>query len=270
MEQELKENGFFITPVLESSEIQNAIDLVQAIPFKQKREGFKNIVHLDSYNDRKAIHRAIVNLLYPRIEALFSGYVPFIGSFAIKYQSETNNVPLHLDWSVLDEQVATSYNIWIPLQDVHEQNGCMGLLEKSHRFKPTIRGSLINHIATTEYCDQPILACMLKTYQNQTLPMKAGEALIYNHRMAHYSHPNFQEEPRLAISMVIVPRGTSPIHYHFEKDQSVSIFKSNTEFYLTYDMKSYPGDYLQKIGSIPGCDFGSLENQLDPLIYVGL
>ena len=264
---EISEEGYTITQCFGNEQIAEATAFLMDLHHVTEGEGFQNITNVPDLNKRSEISQLISDIVYPLLPGFFKGYVPFIGSFAVKHKSRYNNVPLHLDWSVVDENKYQSYNVWIPLVDVHSENGCMGALAKSHKCQYSVRGSLINKIAVFEK-DEPIISSYKEQHVAKTLDMKAGQALIYDHRLAHFSHPNKTDSPRLAVSLVMVPSEAPLFQYHFEPSGSISVFNLTKEFYLTYDMQSHPSKYLDQAGVIPVSDVIRCEDQLNPLVYI--
>jgi len=264
---EISEEGYATVQCLRPEEVEAATALLSGLDIVKKGEGFQNIMNLPDFNKRAEISQLIIDIVQPRLTGFFENYVPFVGSFAVKHKSNYNNVPLHLDWSVVDENKYRSFNVWVPLVDVNNENGCMGVLAKSHKRQHNVRGSLINRIAVFEK-DEPIINSYKENHIAKMLDMNAGQALIYDHRLAHFSCPNKTDKPRLAVSVVMVP-STSPLfQYHFESDGSISVFALTREFYLTYDMQSHPGKYLEQVGTIPSSKALRCEDQLNPLVYI--
>jgi hypothetical protein len=60
--------------------------------------------------------------------------------------------------------------------------------------------------------------------------MKAGDAIIYDHRLIHGSPPNLSNKVRLAINMVYIAKESMPVHYVF-KNSEVKMFEVNKDFF---------------------------------------
>ena len=81
-----------------------------------------------------------------------------------------------------------SVTIWIPLQDVDQNNGCLRIVPKSHKFGlfPN-RGGVI-----TDFPDEDFVH----------VPMKAGEVLVFSHFTVHRSGENIDDN-RVRMSIQI-------------------------------------------------------------------
>jgi hypothetical protein len=64
------------------------------------------------------------------------------------------------------------------------------------------------------------------------LYMKAGEALIYDHRLIHASGENNTDEIRLATVYGVIPDGADMFYYHRKDESTIEIYESNKEFFL--------------------------------------
>jgi hypothetical protein len=69
--------------------------------------------------------------------------------------------------------------------------------------------------------------------------MKAGEALIYDHRLYHASYPNKMDEFRLATVFGIKP-AEAEMFYYFGKEDKIEVYKSSVAFFMTGDIQRGP------------------------------
>lgn len=74
------------------------------------------------------------------------------------------------------------------------------------------------------------------------LPVKSGEAVIYNHRLLHYSMPNNSNKVRPAINLSMVPQNTAMIHYTVpEGTEGVHRYEiEDNDFFIYYDNFQVP------------------------------
>jgi hypothetical protein len=66
--------------------------------------------------------------------------------------------------------------------------------------------------------------------------MKAGDAIIYDHRLIHGSPPNMTNVIRMAVNMVYIPVVSSPIHYVYDSNK-IRMFEVDNEFFHTCNTK---------------------------------
>ena len=221
----LWEDGYATSPFLLTEHINHLIQLFYKFHNKEP-EGFYATTHAQDKNLRKELGDNICEIVNSRIHHLFTNAEVLGGAFISKNSGNKGILPLHQDWNIVDEKEARSYNLWIPLVDVSSQNGAMKILPKSHRKQENYRGpgipSLFKNI------DKEVNQHMI------TLPMKAGEALIYDHALWHSSPVNHTKQLRICIVLGIVAKDTSLKHYTSLSNQ-IAEYNAYPEFYLEYD-----------------------------------
>ena len=149
-------------------------------------------------------------------------------------------MPLHQDWTYIEEtQNHRSYAVWIPLQDLHAENGSLEVLEGSHRSGNQWRGPG----TTCPFQEHEALIREQGMLSAQYL--KAGEAIVWDHRLAHASPPNLTNTPRIAVTAIITPKDKQTLHC-VVSDEAKShghIILTDTSFYTQYtigDIANYP------------------------------
>jgi hypothetical protein len=201
--------------------------------FEKYQSKFEGPFHTSHFSSdvvyKKEVHEAIAAIVFACAGKYLEGYAPVFGNFMIKNPDPAAAMDLHADWAYVDETKYSSAAIWIPLIDVNEENGCLGVIEGSHTITNLIRGPRIrqstgdHHIAW-----QKRLGTLL--------PIKAGDAIIYNHRLLHYSHPNKTSVIRPAINLSIVPVQAECIHYCMpEGTEDIHLYSvPDSNFYIQY------------------------------------
>jgi ectoine hydroxylase-related dioxygenase (phytanoyl-CoA dioxygenase family) len=110
----------------------------------------------------------------------------FTASYVVKEPNPLSVVPVHQDWSFVDDEGEyCSTTCWIPLMDVNEENGALGIVTGSNNYYDVIRAS-----------PSPQTPHALADHYFTTFPyikmvnMKAGEAIVFNNKTFHASPPN--------------------------------------------------------------------------------
>lgn len=149
--------------------------------------------------------------------------------FIIKNPGRETTFNIHQDWSVVDETMWPSYNIWVPLQDVDEDSGAMWIIKKSHRLTANIRGAgqlFPNYMDAMEE---------LRPYM-VNFPMKAGEALVFRHSTIHGSPPNLSDQPRVVAAASIIPaQADLRIHFQAIGSDQIEVVSPEDDFIYHYD-----------------------------------
>lgn len=110
--------------------------------------------------------------------------------------------PWHQDGAYWNPNVeARAISIWIPLQPVTVENGCMQFVPRSHKLDilphqsinndPRVHGLELKPSPEAEQLIRQAVAC----------PLPAGGATIHGGRMLHYAGPNRTDKPRRAYIM---------------------------------------------------------------------
>lgn len=179
---------------------------------------------------KQGVNDFITAVLKPGVDQHLANYIPVFGNYMIKEAGGNNPMPLHADWTYVNEEKNASVAIWIPLVDTSEENGCIGVIPFSQHLSHSIRGP---RILQWEFpANEQVINALGKL-----IPMKAGQALIYNHRLLHYSPPNNSDKLRPAINLSLVPPGEPLIHYTVPLDEEkVHLYSVNSpSFYIHYD-----------------------------------
>jgi hypothetical protein len=82
----------------------------------------------------------------------------------------------------------------------------------------------------------------------QTLNMKAGEALIYDHRLFHASYPNKTDDLRVATVFGIIPQDAQ-MYYYFGDGDAVNVYESSVDFFMEGNIQKGP-EVLKKVNTI--------------------
>ncbi len=153
---------------------------------------------------RRAIHAGVSDILNEHITPLFNNYKSILGYFLTKTPGANNEVTLHRDWSIVDENFYSGLNAWVPLCDMNKANGCFQVAVGSHLGYNKVRGSNIEIDYPAEW-QTPLT----------DLPMKAGDLLLFDQKLLHASPANLSGETRIAAGMALIPAEVEPLHYMY-------------------------------------------------------
>ncbi len=88
-------------------------------------------------------------------------------------------------------------NIWIPLQDTDENNGCLRYLPHSH-----LKGLLPHKKEINKDGVETLYLSVPKTANIRTVPLKIGQACVHHPLVIHSAFPNNTENDRMALALV--------------------------------------------------------------------
>lgn len=235
----MEEDGYVIRPFLTDAEKEHLVTLFDAdtaglyLPMApttwSKNEAYRN-----------QIYSEIKRIFWPKLNELLEDYVPISGAFIIKNPNPDSALNTHFDWLFVDERQFTALHIWVPLVDVDEQNGAYSILPGSHKMVNAWRGQ--NTPDSIFFTGR-----QFKPGVQKSLPMKAGDALIYDMRLIHGTPPNLSNKIRLAAGLVMIPREATPIHVYTPEekmhDSDVEVYEVDEAFYANSDIKLRPEGY---------------------------
>ncbi len=228
--QALAENGYVVVPFLSQEEVRSLSEIFysfhQFLP-----EGMYATAHAPDFDLRKKMNDLIRDHSHRALAATFAEATPLGATFMAKSKGSNGALNPHQDWTIVEESKYNSYNIWIPLVDVDEENGTILILPDSHRLTDNIRGLNIRS-AFDEINDQlwPYL---------KPINMKAGEALIYDHRMLHASALNHTDIPRLVVVYGIIP-AAAEMRYYYGNGDSIEEYACTPDFFFSQKITEGP------------------------------
>jgi hypothetical protein len=132
--------------------------------------------------------------------------------------------------SLIDESRFTGINIWVPLIDLTIKNGTLFILPGSHRLFPTYRGSSI-----PEFFDG--VMDELIDYLHPVI-IRAGQAVIFDQSIIHYSPPNYSDEIRIVTNTYFTHKDTEYRTFYWDKDKHVGCveaFAQDDSFMTDYE-----------------------------------
>ncbi len=236
-------NGYVVVPFLSVEEL---LQLQQS--YQTGDENITGGFYSTSFNadpgKRKDYSDKIESVFSSNVQSIFNPIKSLGACFLVKQPGAQGEMPIHQDWTVVDEPNFDSVTIWVPLQDVNEQNGAIQVIPGSHRFSNVLRS--------------PSLQDSFKNIQAELrkdlklLPMKAGEAFIFSQALLHASPANQSAAPRVAATFGLIDAKAQLMFYHRNEQDKVEQYFVNEDFFQQYNTQ---------IGQRPS--FGKLQKIFD-------
>jgi ectoine hydroxylase-related dioxygenase (phytanoyl-CoA dioxygenase family) len=208
LNNEFELNGFVVIPLLDKHEVKLLNDTYQSELFGNP-EGFYSTSFSKNEIVKSKLINAITKVIEPKAKHIFQPYKALGSCYLSKSPGQKGEMPLHQDWTVVDESKYESITIWIPLQDVNEKNGALKVIPGSHRFSNAIR---------SPFFDNPLAGIEDELKKDlQLINLKAGEAIIFSQALIHASPANKSEETRLAVTYGLIPEEAELLFYYDNK-----------------------------------------------------
>lgn len=168
--------------------------------------GFVPDLLIDDREYRDSASEFLADALDEVATGLFTGYRPFLRNYLCKYPGDGSELYLHQDWMYVDERSgARTYVVWVALEDIDGDNGQLQVLRGSHRLERMLRGTSL--VAPWLRHEEVIRDRLL------TVPVRAGEALVFDNALVHCSLPNRTDRPRVAAAVALRPLGEHLVHF---------------------------------------------------------
>lgn len=187
---------------------------------------------LDSNKDLKvSVFNRVSELLQPQLDEVLEDYVPLVINYVNK-EPGFGEVPCHQNWDFVDERQFVSVSVWCPLVDVGPEDGALEFIYGTHKMyrNDVLRGPSIPWYFK-EYIEE------LKKDFLKPITIKAGEVLIFDDSIIHYSKQNNGPRDRLVIQIIAKPRTAQAKHYYMKKGLLGNRFEEmdvDRDFFLNF------------------------------------
>ncbi len=249
LEKEFQREGYVHIPFLSAEEVKRLWDGFfemiktsggQVSPKDAGLDMDYTITYDFTFIDRNAEHKRQVlklidSVFRPHYQKILDNYRPLIANY-IRKESETGEVPMHQNWAFADERRCNTVSLWVPLVDSHRGNGALEVVPRSHKRFGELRGPMI------PWELEKIKAEIIKN-DLVTCGIKAGEAIILDDSIVHYSHPNTTKDLRIAIQLILIPNEEPAIHYHMDQQKSmnlVNVLEVEQDFFMEFNPWKQP------------------------------
>ncbi|MEZ5054299.1 MAG: phytanoyl-CoA dioxygenase family protein [Chitinophagales bacterium] len=228
LQNEFNEQGFVKVKLLSAEDIEKLTAL-----FYQFHSNLRdNAFGASSFHHNRAEKFKIRDTLYPiflpYFNQLFKDYTYFGSSYLYKTKGRNSDLAPHQDWTIVDEKKYVAINIWTPLIDTNEQNGTLFVLPGSQAQKHfTLRAPTIPFHFQNK----------MKKVLKDSIPTNAsaGEAVILNQSLIHYSTPNIANDIRIAITSGIKTKD-APMLFHYKNERNkIERYTMPEDFLLDFE-----------------------------------
>lgn len=254
---QLERDGYAILPFLTKEEVRQLSDFFYA-NHTQLPDGMYATSHSPDFSLRKQMNDEIQRVCSRAISQHFKNAKALGATFMAKSKGQNGSIHPHQDWNIVDENKFNSYNVWLPLVDTTIENGTLMLLPNSHTHLKNIRG--LNIPSSYENVNQEVWKFMVP------INLKAGEALVYDHRMMHASGLNNTETPRLVIVYGLIPE-KAEMRYFYGRNGNIEEYECSPEYYFNENILAEPQS-LKQISSVknlnPVMGLDELRNKYKP------
>jgi hypothetical protein len=228
LEEEYRREGFVIHPGFGAEELAQ---LKRA--FGETRcsldSAFYTTLWSNDASYRRSVNQALKAIFEPMIDQILLDYRYCFGAFASKAAAAAeSSMAFHQDWSIVDETRFQAVNLWCPFVDVDSENGCLGVVPRSHRLADVPRPNSAPGEFVSPF--DGVLS-FLQDHFASAIPLSAGRIIILNPAVLHGSGENRSQHERAAAGVMAVPREAAALHYFRISSDHIEVFEVDDEFY---------------------------------------
>jgi hypothetical protein len=228
VQSQFDRDGFVKIALLSNVDVI-ALSAIYAGYFPEPFTVFHSSSYLKDFDVKIDISNAIRKIIEPRLEQHFTNFRLLGSAYLTKGCGRNSEMPMHQDWTIVDEEKYVAVNVWTPLCDTDVQNGTLELVQGSHLWTKALRAPSIPF-----YFDgyQELIKSKLTI-----VPTYSTEAVIINQATIHYSKPNLSDKPRIAITTGLVTHDAPLIFNYWNKDRPnhVEKFSQEDDFLLKFE-----------------------------------
>jgi len=236
LQADFERDGYVKVRLLSPEQVKNLLALYRETVQESEVSGLYESSRKNPYSVNQVINHAIREQVSRSGREIFLPSRIYGGTFMVKSHLDSEVLPLHQDWSVVDEAQFATLFVWCPLVDVSVRNGAIFAVPGSHLWFASLRSG---SYASNRY----LLPVQLHRHVRD-ISLRAGEATLYSDALFHGSHANNGDADRIVVTARVMEEAAPLVYFQKFSDTEVDVYEANPEFYLTHI------DALAK-GSIP-------------------
>jgi ectoine hydroxylase-related dioxygenase (phytanoyl-CoA dioxygenase family) len=268
MQETFEREGIIVVDFYNAEQIEEVKNLYDILHPKDEKGFFSSVLSKDK-KYRKTVDLELKRIGHDRCEKLLTDYQLVNGALFVKSSGEESYIHAHQDMTLVDESEFTAISIWTTTVDLTDENGVMYFLPGSHRFFPTYRAPTIPMFY--DPIKEEIKDYMIPYY------LKAGQAIIFDQSIIHFSIPNKSKEVRIVSNIYFTQKNAKFLICYHDKNNAefegkVEVFEQDDSFMTDYEQFGHVFD-RPKMGkslglkdyNFPQLTIEQLENQFGKL-----
>ena len=244
LDRRFRRSGFARAGSISPSDLAD-LRAIAADAFRGTRHGFTSSTESHDVEYRETLFERVAPIGQRLVDDLLIGYEVLNVGLLVKFPDQDSTMGPHQDWTVVDENLHRSLNLWIPLVDVDDRNGALAVLPGSHRVLVRPRCSPGLPLGGRDPLGDLAIDDMT------AIAMSAGDVLVTDHAVAHASRANTTDSPRAVIAIAAVPVGAPLFHDYRRPDDRVERFEvPDRAWFRSFHMSERPAR-ARPMGIVP-------------------
>jgi ectoine hydroxylase-related dioxygenase (phytanoyl-CoA dioxygenase family) len=244
MEDKLFHDGYVVVDFLNPDELKEMQKGIRELGFGMDNEKKLRISVIQGSVEKR-------NEIFEKLSPVFQRTInEFLQNYKIIRIAVFDKLPggdgirIHQHANLVDESKYRSLAIWIPLTETKVDMGTLHVAKGSHLFTNFIR-SYDDYFTVFEN----VSARVMKRY-SIPLSLTAGQAVIFDDRLIHWSPPNISSRIRTAIQLEMVPQEAELAIYYRANEQELLKYAIDEKTYRVTAMATEKPDNLKFIGKL--------------------
>lgn len=231
LQRQFDTNGFVKISFLDEAQLEELDKLFDTLHPQLPKEGFVAGSYSSDMGYKQKASDHIKRVFAKSYDRIFKNHTAFGGSFLYKMPSENSDLVLHQDWTIVDEEKQVALNCWVPLCDTGVNNGTLMVVPGSHYPNfPVHRAPTLDFFFNGN--DDLV--------REKLVPMnaKAGEAVLLNQSLIHYSPANISGKIRKAITAGVKTKGAPMQFFYYDKaakKAELDVYEMDENFLIMFD-----------------------------------
>ena len=226
LQRQIDEQGYAVVRLLTEAQVETLRSLYRRhVAGDAISDLYESSRHKD-YATNRMINEHIRNEIAVAGESLFAAAKVYGGSFMVKSHTDSTMLPLHQDWSVVDEDRYQTLFVWCALDSIRAQDGGLFVLPASHRYFRGLRSG-------SYPSDRFYLPAQLHAHVRD-LELQPGEAVLYFDSLFHGSYANCGPKDRVVATARLMERDAELLYFQRANATEVDVFEADERFYLTH------------------------------------
>lgn len=193
-------------------------------------------VQVFDFDRRKEMYLFLKETIDECLQNYFKDYCVPLASFYSRKPDRKHSLDWHSDPSYsFSENVDSIYGLWIPLVDVDENRGVLRVIPKGHRL---VNKPHFAYLVTRWPLENK--RRLLDPY-GIAFNLKAGQAILFDNRMIHASHPNMSDTHRDNLIVRVAHQRAKYFNVvtKSNKDAVGTLYRQGSDFLLTDSMTKH-------------------------------
>lgn len=235
-EAALERDGFVVVPFLDPAEVaalrRAYLELGPAPGDPQT--GFHQGNTSPSLDWKQAASSQVGPMVAAAIERTFDRHHAYLTTYLVKWPGDDGRLPPHTDPTmILDEGWARGLTAWCVLEPLStadgEDRGALRAVPGSHRLE---HGRW--HRAIGGHVPSVLDQLDLTDWEAHGVRVEAqpGDAVIFDHRLVHWSHPNRSATPRVVVGLALRPEELPNVSVECDATGEVVVYEVDDQHFL--------------------------------------